>query len=126
MKKSFFIFFQNENCTYQSAKEWLEDYAFTVTEASDQLMVSANGFTFTVVIKRGTEVLAEAQAIGKNSPHQAAMNRCDAKFEVTFEDLSTAPNQISTLMDLQDILQDASKGYVFLPWNGSLSKPRLI
>jgi hypothetical protein len=30
---------------------------------------------------------------------------------------------MNTLIEVQGALQDASRGYLFLPWNGSLSEP---
>lgn len=125
MQHSFLVFFQRENCTYQSAKEWLERYSFTVTEAADQLIASANGFTFAITINQAVEVLEEAQEIGQGTPYEAAMKACNARFEVYFADLDAALDEINTLIELQGALQDASKGYLFLPWNGSLSEPYL-
>ncbi len=43
--------------------------------------------------------------------------------EIGIENLDEALDEINTLMEVQGALQDASGGYLFLPWNGTLSKP---
>lgn len=119
----FFVFFKTEDSDYQRAKTLLERYSFEVTEALDQLIASANGFTFEITMKQGESVLAEAQEVGQGSPYEATMALCDARFEVYFTNLDQALDEINTLMEMQGALQDASNGYLFLPWNGSLSEP---
>ena len=38
-------------------------------------------------------------------------------------DLDAALDEINTLMEVQGALQDASRGYLFVPWSGNLSEP---
>ena len=125
MDDKFLVFFQDEHSSYESAKKLLERYSFEVQEEKDKLVAKANGFTFDVVIKKGPAVGAKAKEIGKNSPYESAMNLCNACFVVGFDDFEEALDEINTLMEAQGALQDASKGYLFLPWNDSLSAPYL-
>lgn len=68
-------------------------------------------------------VRAEAAEIGEGTPHEADLRGCDAYFEIHFESLDEALDEINTLMEVQGALQDASQGFLFLPWNGNLSQP---
>jgi hypothetical protein len=125
MDDKFLVFYQDENSSYANAKKLLERYSFKVQEEKDKLVAKANGFTFDVVIKKGPAIDAKAKEIGKNSSHESAMNLCNACFVVGVNDLEEALDEINTLMEIQGALQDASKGYLFLPWNDSLSAPYL-
>jgi len=125
MNSQFLVFFQAKNSSYEKAIQLLNSYSFKVEAQEDKLIVRYDHFTFEVIINKAPYVLEEAQEIGASSPYQEAMNLCNARFEVSIEDLDAALDEINTLMSLQGALQDASKGYLFLPWNGSLSEPYL-
>ena len=56
-------------------------------------------------------------------PHEAALRECDARFEIGMDDLDKVLDEINTLMEVETALQDASHGYLFLPWNGNLAGP---
>ncbi|MDB5313114.1 MAG: hypothetical protein JWO38_7316 [Gemmataceae bacterium] len=51
------------------------------------------------------------------------MRECDVRFEVYFDSPHEALDEINTLMEVQIALQEASGGFLFLPWNGNLSGP---
>ena len=50
------------------------------------------------------------------------MRECGARFEVGIEDLDAAVDEFNTLMDVQVALQDAARGFLFVPWSDNLSK----
>ena len=125
MISKFLVFYQNENSSSKKAKEFLESYGFEVQEAKDKLVAKATKFTFDITINKAPQVQVEAKEIGKNSPYKQEMNLCNTCFEVRIENLDKALDEINTLMEIQGALQDASKGYLFLPWNDSLSEPYL-
>jgi len=43
------------------------------------------------------------------------MGECSARSEIGIDDLNAALDEINTLMEVQDALQDASQGFLFLP-----------
>ena len=65
----------------------------------------------------------EAAEIGAGTAHEDALRGCDARFEIGIDDLDAALDEINTLIEVQSALQDASRGFLFLPWNGNLSEP---
>jgi hypothetical protein len=77
------------------------------------------GFT----CRRSRTSPSEAAEIGRGTEHAEAMAAFDARFEVEFDDLEDALDEINTLMEVQGALQDASQGYLFLPWNANICKP---
>lgn len=68
-------------------------------------------------------VLKEAQEIGRGTEYEQALSRCDARFEIDIPDLDEALAETNTLMEVQGALQDASAGYLFLPWSYKIMEP---
>jgi hypothetical protein len=91
---------------------------------NDGLIVGRAGSPhFHILLSTEPHVAIEAAEIGKGSPHSAAMRKCGARFEIVIDDLDVALDEFNTLMEVQAALQDASQGFLFLPWNGNLSEP---
>jgi hypothetical protein len=122
MSETCSIFFRPGKATLDSAAKALEDYGLTVERASDHLVVHGDDSpSYVVRLVNEPHVLQEAIEIGAGTEHAAEMSLCAERFEVEIEDLAEALDEINTLMEVQGALQDASGGYLFLPWNGSLS-----
>ncbi len=118
------VFFQRGTCDLDAAMTALTGYGLTVVRRGDELTAGRAGSPqFRIVLSVAPHVAAEAAEIGEGTPYAAAMRDCTARFEVGFEDLNAALYEINTLMEVQGALQDASRGYLFLPWNGNLSEP---
>jgi hypothetical protein len=66
-------------------------------------------------------VREEAIEIGEGTDYEIAMGDCDARFEVSFEDLDEALDEINTMIEVQVGLQEVCDGILFLTWNGGLS-----
>lgn len=78
---------------------------------------------FRITLAQQPHVLIEAQEIGRGTEYEQALSRCDARFEIDIPDLDEALAEINTLMEVQGALQDASAGYLFLPWNCRIMEP---
>lgn len=118
------VFFRIGDCDLEAAASALRGYGLTVSGEGDRLVVGRPGSPrFWVHLSSAPQVQVEAAEIGTGTPDEVAMRECGARFEVEIEDLDEALDEINTLMEVQGALQDASRGYLFLPWNGTLSKP---
>jgi hypothetical protein len=118
------VFFRSGACDIDAAARSLAGYGLTVVRDGAQLVAhrpKSPEFCVRLVTESG--VRAEAAEIGEGTPHEADLRECDAYFEINFESLDEALDEINTLMEVQGALQDASQGFLFLPWNGNLSEP---
>ena len=122
MANSCMVFFRSGACDLDAAARALAECRLTVTRNGDQLMIRRGGSPeFRVSLVREDWVQQEAVEIGAGTPHAAALGKCDARFEISFDSLDEVLDEINTLMEVQGTLQDASRGILFLPWNGELS-----
>jgi hypothetical protein len=124
MSETCMVFFRSGTCDLDAAARSLAGYRLTVVRNGDELSTGRPGKPqFRVRLVAGEWVRAEAAEIGAGTPHEASMRDCDARFEIAIDDLDAALDEISTLMEVQGALQDASQGFLFVPWNGNLSEP---
>ena len=108
----------------QKAREHLSRTSLAVEAGPDVLRVwFGDSPKYIVYFSDASHVRIEAAEIGAGRPEEKAMHTFGARFEVVITDLDKALDEINTLMELQSALQDASGGYLFLPWNGTLTKP---
>lgn len=129
MDDSFLVFFRSGACNVDSAAKALAACGLTVEREDDELIVGrpdVPGFPnlwFLVRLASRPHVAAEAAEIGAGTPHEDAMKKCDVRFEVGIADFDAALDEFNTLMDVEKALQDASQGFLFLPWNGQVLPP---
>jgi hypothetical protein len=119
-----FVCFRSGQCDIPAAEGALLRSGLTVTRQGDQLFARRPGSPeFRVLIDRGDSVRAEAAEMAEGTAQAAAMRECDARFEISFDSLDEALDEINTLMEVQAALQEVARGYLFLPWNGNLVEP---
>jgi hypothetical protein len=124
MSEMCMVFFRSGTCDLDAAARSLAGYRLTVTRDGDELSVGWPGSPqFRVCLVVGDLVRAEAAEIGEGTPYESRMQECDARFEIGIDDLDAALDEINTLMEVQGALQDASQGFLFIPWNGNLTEP---
>jgi hypothetical protein len=124
MADGFMVFFRRGACDLDAAARALEGYGLNVTRRGDQLTARRPGSSeFRVRLAAEDWVRIEAAEIGTGTPYEAAMRECDVRFEVSFDSLDEALDEINTLMEVEAALQEASEGFLFLSWNGNLSEP---
>ena len=124
MAEGFMVFFRSGACNLDAAAKSLTGYGLTVARQGELLTAGRPGSPqFNIRLVSGPHVAIEAAEIGENTPHAANMRDCSERFEVSIDDLDAALDEINTLMEVQGALQDASQGFLFLPWNGNLSEP---
>jgi hypothetical protein len=124
MADYFLVFFRSGSCDLDDAARAMADRGLTVSRRADDLIAGYPGSPeFRVVVATGDHVKIEAAESGEGTPHQAAMAECDIRFEVFFDDLAEVLDEINTFIEVETALQEASRGFIFLPWNGHLSGP---
>ena len=124
MSETFFVLFKSGACDLDHAFETLLAYDLTVTRESDHigdgLSVSRPGSpAFRIRLAEGGHVADEAAEISAMTGAEG-LRACSGRFEVSFDDLDAALDEINTLMEIQHALQEASNGFVFACWNGNL------
>jgi hypothetical protein len=118
------VFFRPGACDLDAAARSLAGYGLSVTRHGDELTAGRPGSPqFRIRLSTAPHVAVEAAEIGEGTSHAAALRECTARFEVEIDDLDTALDEINTLMEVQGALQDASRGFLHLSWNGNLSEP---
>ena len=124
MSQSCLVFFRPGACQIDKAASTLTGYGLTFLRQGDELTASRPGSPqFRVRLSAEPSVAVEAAEIGEGTPHETALRECGARFEIVIDDLDAALHEMNTLMEVQGALQDASRGYLFVPWNGTLSEP---
>lgn len=124
MNSTSLVFFRDGSSSLQRAEQELRRYKFDVRPDEDSLLVAGPGAQdFRITLARQPHVLKEAQEIGRGTEYEQALSRCDARFEIDIPDLDESLAEINTLMEVQGALQDASAGYLFLPWNCKITGP---
>ncbi len=68
------------------------------------------------------DIAAQEIALIKH-PKVNALKECTAVFEVSFLDVDEVLDEINTLIEVQERLQTATDGYLYLDWNGTLFMP---
>ncbi|MBB3807804.1 hypothetical protein FHT03_001158 [Xanthomonas arboricola] len=123
MTESCAVFIQTGRATLEVAAKSLEGYGLTVERVKERLVVSRPGSpSYVIRLVNEPHVIQKAAEIGAGTEHEAEMAVCGERFEIEIEDLAEALDEINTLIEVQGALQDCSGGYLFVPWNGSLSK----
>lgn len=118
------VFCRSGTCDLDAVARSLTEYGLTVTHHGDHLDTGRPGSPqFHVRLESGEPVRTVAAGIGAGTPHEAVMRECDARFEIVIDDLDEALDEFNTLMEVQGAVQDASQGYLYLPWNGNLAEP---
>lgn len=121
MDGNFQVYFKSAECDVDSAVLSLRESGLNVVEHNTYVTVSSPGSPeFDIGINAEAYVREEATAVSEGTPYRAAMQGCDARFEVSFEDLEAALDEFNTMAEIQVALQEASGGFLFLPWNGRL------
>lgn len=119
---SFLVYFHGA-CTLDDAERALRGTALTITRDGGSLAARwGSGPELHVGLSTEAWVAIEAreQAERHAIPELAT---CDRRFEVAFEDLGAVLDEYNTLAEVQLTLQDLTKGFVALSWNGELIRP---
>src|SRR4051812_18000200 len=104
------VFFRSGACDLDAAARSLSGYGLTVSRQGEQLTARRrDGLEIRIRLVATDTVRAEAAEIGEGTEHAAAMRECDARFEIDFDSLDEALDEINTLMEVQGALQDASQ-----------------
>ena len=124
MHSTCLVFFREGSSNLSRAEQELKKYKFDVRVDGDSLFASKLGSQeFRISLAQESHVLLEAREIGQGTEFEEALGQCGSRFEISIPDLDSALDEINSLMEVQGVLQDASSGYLFVPWNGQIMKP---
>ena len=114
------ILCSSDRLSLDDAKTLLKKDGLTVESENNKLICFRDDSPrFTIHLNQGKEVQAEAKTMSEEYPnYRSKLKNCDARFEISFADLSEVLDEINTLIDIQLTLQDATEGIVFTSWNG--------
>ncbi|MGA3490389.1 hypothetical protein ACK8GG_20545 [Micromonosporaceae bacterium DT55] len=99
-------------------KKWM-----MVAEESDRFTVQwGDGPRMEVTSAAGPRIVAEAAEVAEDHSIPA-MAAYDRRFEVTFDDLNEALDEINTMIEVTLHLQDLTGGHVQRSWNSEVSPP---
>jgi hypothetical protein len=130
MSESFHVYFKSGTCDMEAAVRSLTKSGLTVRRDRESVVVgrSPGGGSgksgspeFRIDFSMESWVKEEAIEIGEGTDYEIAMGDRDARFEVSFEDLDEALDEINTMIEVQVGLQEVCDGILFLTWNGGLS-----
>lgn len=118
------VFFRDASSSLLRAEQELRRYKFEVRFDGTSLFASKfQSQEFQITLAQLPHVLLEAREIAQGTEYAQALGECGSRFEISIPDLDAALNEINSLMEVQGALQDASSGYLFLPWNEQIIKP---
>jgi hypothetical protein len=119
------IFFHGPTPTLADAGRLLAERGLQVAASDDRVAVRSapDGPVLRLALARGPHVARDAEALSRGTPHDAAMRRFDARFEIEIADLATVLDEINTLIEVQLTLQEATRGYVYTSWNSAICAP---
>jgi len=124
-----FIMFHRPGFTLEDAADALAKSSLTVESRSDPLLGDyllvrrTPGVTpvLRVYLSRAPHVQEEAAEIGEGTPYAVAAARCDARFEICFDDLDEVLDEINLLIETQSTLHEATQAvFMFNSWRGEL------
>ena len=116
------VFCSSDRANLNDAQAALEQNDLTVERDNDSLVCFwGDSPRFTLRFNQEEEVRAEAKTLSEEYPnYRTKLKNCNARFEISFADLSEVLNEINTLIEIQLTLQDITEGIVFTSWNGIL------
>ena len=118
------VYCRSGTCDLDAVARSLAECGLTVTHESDHLTAGwPGGPQFRVWYEAGEHVREDAAEIGKGTEDQAAMRDCDARFEIGIDDLDEALDEINTLIEVQSVLEAATRGLLYLTWKNNLPGP---
>jgi hypothetical protein len=113
------VCFRSGRCDLDGAAKALAKPRLSVTRDGKELAVSyPGGPVLRVAYVTEDYVAEEAAEIAQGNPQAAALLPCDVRFEIQIDDLDAVLDEYSTLLAVQEALEEATGGFLFNTWNG--------
>jgi hypothetical protein len=121
------IFFRDPKgqFTPEYLKQLLIDARLTSTGDQQPFEVRrAGGPSFYVSVLRSSSIETIARRLaGPRRKYSPFIPGCDTQIKIELTDVDEALDEINTLIELQSLLQNATKGLTYLGWNQAFSCP---
>jgi hypothetical protein len=121
------IFFRDPEAEFTSTrlKQVLTSTRLTVTGDEQPFAVRwHNGPTLSVSVQRGSYVETMIRGlVGQRRKHRTLSPGCDTEIRIELPDVETVLDEINTLIEVQCLLQTATRGLMYLSWNQHFAGP---
>lgn len=119
---SFLVYFTGA-ATLDDAERVLRKTSLSVSRTNDTLQVRwGQGPMLWIGLRAAAHVKLEALEVAEDKG-VAQLGLCDRRFEVGFDDLDAVLDETNTLAEVQMTLQDLTRGWITMSWNGELMAP---
>jgi hypothetical protein len=119
-----FVFFAGNRPDLDDAAQALSKCGLSVNRTPDELVVYFPGKpVLRVALATDDYVRGEAVELSEGTPFSKEMSSCDARYEILIDDLDAVLDEINSLIDVQQTLQQLTRGFLYLTWNGEISGP---
>ncbi len=120
------IIFLNNNIDIESAYKSLTEYSLAVKwDSQERLSIMCGDWNANIFIEiyRGEEAQDEIYKVSDGSEYEPYLNECDAFFAISFDNFEEVLDEINTLIDVTNCLQELTKGFLYYSWNQNISPP---
>jgi hypothetical protein len=116
------ILFHDAGFGLNDAHRILTERGLTVNQDGNAMSVQwEDGPILRLRLVSGQRIQQEAEKIGAGTPYAIPLSECNARFEITFDNLAEVLDEINTLIEVQTTLQEATQGFLYNTWNRHLS-----
>lgn len=121
---SSWVMFPQDNFDIGFVYDLLLETGLSVLQQRDKVAIWLdNGPMLFITSVRGEAVRLKSMKIGKGSLYSEELSKCDARVEITFDDLQAVRKEEDTLIEVQSTLQEVTEGYIFNAWNRRIAPP---
>src|SRR5262245_10771112 len=118
------VLYEDAAAGLEDAYDAVLDCGFSTLRQGNKLAVwSEDGPMLFVSFACGEAVRQASTQIGLDTPYADELSQCDARIEITFDDLDEVRTEVETLVEVQAALQETTQGFIFNTWNRKLAPP---
>jgi hypothetical protein len=121
------IFFRDPEARFTPTrlKQVLEDARLPVTGEEEPFAVQwPDGPALFVSVQRGDYVETIIRGlVGQRRKYRTLIPGCDTQIKIELSDVEEVLDEINTLIEVQSVLQAATRGLMYMSWNHNFAGP---